>query len=91
MKFTAARLLESMESDREYQAVVLARRFDMSMAQINDMLCTLVEEGLVRMSTHSSRIIRFVRLPRAPRSRLSGYEWELQSVRSLAMLARTSR
>jgi len=56
-----------MESGREYQAGVLASRFDTSTAQINDMLCTLVEEGLVRMNSHSSRIIRFERLSFTPR------------------------
>jgi hypothetical protein len=91
MKLTAAKLLETMESDRGYQAGELARRFDTSTAQINAMLCTLVEEGLVRMSSHSSRIIRFVRLPRAPQSCTPSYEGSLQSVRSLAMQGRTSR
>jgi len=66
MTLTSARLLQTMESGREYQAGELAGRFDTSTAQINDMLCTLVEEGLVRMSSHSSRIIRFERLSFAP-------------------------
>ncbi|MEX3985928.1 hypothetical protein AB4Y45_44470 [Paraburkholderia sp. EG287A] len=91
MKLTAAKLLETMESDREYLAGELARRFDTSMAQMNDMLCTLVEEGLVHMSSHSSRIIRFVRLPRSLQSRSPGHEGSLQSVCSLAALTRTSR
>jgi hypothetical protein len=67
MKLTSASLLQTMESGREYQAGELARRFDTSTAQINNMLCTLVEEGLVRMSSHSSRIIRFERLSLMPR------------------------
>jgi hypothetical protein len=56
------KILEIMESSRECQSCELARRFDTSMAQINDVLCTLAEEGLVRMSNHSSRIIRLERL-----------------------------
>ncbi|WP_246089385.1 hypothetical protein [Paraburkholderia guartelaensis] len=66
MKLTSAKMLEIMESSREYLAGELARRFDTSMAQINDMLCTLAEEGLVRMSSHSSRIVRLERLSFAP-------------------------
>ena len=62
MKLTSAIMLEIMESSREYLAGELARRFDTSMAQINDMLCTLAEEGLVRMSSHSSPIVRLERL-----------------------------
>ena len=41
MKLTSAKMHEIMESSREYLAGELARRFDTSMAQINDMLCTL--------------------------------------------------
>ncbi|ACC76453.1 hypothetical protein C9I56_41460 [Paraburkholderia caribensis] len=67
MKLTSAKLIQTMELGRGYQAGELARRFDTSSAQINDMLCTLVEEGLVRMSSHSSRIICFERLSLAPR------------------------
>ena len=59
---TSAKMLEIMESSREYLAGELARRFDTSMAQINDMLCTLAEEGLACMSSHSSRIVRLERL-----------------------------
>ncbi|MFX1767795.1 hypothetical protein PWP93_35475 [Paraburkholderia sp. A1RI-2L] len=55
-------MLEIMESSRECQSGELARRFDTSTAQINGMLCTLLEEGLVRMSNHSARIIRLERL-----------------------------
>jgi hypothetical protein len=66
MKLTSAKMLEIMESSREYLAGELAWRFDTSMAQINDMLCTLAEEGLVRMSSHSSRIVRLERLSFAP-------------------------
>ena len=66
MKLSSAKLIQTMESGCEYEAGELARRFDTSTAQINDMLCTLVEEGLVRMSSHSSRIIRFARLSFAP-------------------------
>lgn len=57
-----------MESSREYLGGELARRFDTSTAQINDMLCTLAEEGLVRMSSHSSRIDRLERLSFAPQA-----------------------
>ena len=67
MKLISAKMLEIMESSREYLAGELARRFDTSMAQINDMLCTLAEEGLVRMSRHSSRIVRLERLSFASR------------------------
>ncbi|MFT0172283.1 hypothetical protein ACLKMY_25295 [Paraburkholderia mimosarum] len=63
MKLTSAKMLEIMESSREYLAGELARRFDTSIAQIHDMLCTFAEEGLVRMSSHSSRIVRLERLP----------------------------
>ncbi|WP_266232680.1 hypothetical protein [Paraburkholderia sp. CNPSo 3076] len=66
MKLTSARMLEIMESSREYLAGELAWRFDTSMAQINDMLCTLAEEGLVHMSSHSSRIVRLQRLSFVP-------------------------
>ncbi|MEM5402681.1 hypothetical protein [Paraburkholderia unamae] len=66
MKLNSARMLEIMESSREYLAGELARRFDASMAQINDMLCTLAEEGLVHMSSHSSRIVRLQRLSFVP-------------------------
>lgn len=68
MKLNSARMLEIMESSREYLAGELARRFDTSMVQINDMLCTLAEDGLVRMSSHSSRIVRLQRLSFAPRT-----------------------
>ncbi|MEX3968776.1 hypothetical protein AB4Y42_42820 [Paraburkholderia sp. EG286B] len=66
MKLNSARMLEIMESSREYMAGELAWRFDTSMAQINDMLCTFAEEGLVRMSCHSSRIVRLQRLSFVP-------------------------
>ena len=66
MKLTSARMLEIMESSREYMAGELAWRFDTSMAQIHDMLCTLAEEGLVHMSRHSSRIVRLQRLSFVP-------------------------
>ncbi|MEX3917442.1 hypothetical protein AB4Y43_14575 [Paraburkholderia sp. BR10872] len=68
MKLNSARMLEIMESSREYLAGELARRFDTSMVQINDMLCTLAEDGLVRMSSQSSRIVRLQRLSFAPRT-----------------------
>lgn len=75
------------------------------MAQINDVFCTLGEEGLVRMNNHSSRIIRLERLvsdtatraavstpPFAPQrhGRLRDYEASLLSEHSLAMLVRPS-
>ncbi|WP_254345468.1 hypothetical protein [Paraburkholderia sp. CNPSo 3274] len=66
MKLTSAKMLEIMESSREYLAGELARRFDTSMAQIHDMLCPLAEEGLVHMSSHSSRIVRLQRLSFVP-------------------------
>ncbi|CAM2162441.1 hypothetical protein PSAC2689_100321 [Paraburkholderia sacchari] len=56
------KMLEIMESSRECQSGELARRLDTSMAQINDVLRTLAEEGLVRMRHHSSRIICLERL-----------------------------
>ncbi|MGF6641628.1 hypothetical protein [Paraburkholderia sp. MM5477-R1] len=62
MKLTSGKLLRLMKPGRAYQAGELARRFDTSTAHVNDMLCTLVEDGLVRMNSHSSRIIRFERL-----------------------------
>ena len=62
MELISVRMLEIMESCREYLAGELAWRFDTSTAQINDMLCIPAEEGLVRMSRHSSRIVRLERL-----------------------------
>jgi hypothetical protein len=66
MKLTSGKLLRLMEPDREYCPSELAERFETSTARVNGMLCTLVEDGLVRMSSHSSRIIRFERLAFEP-------------------------
>ncbi|RKE23933.1 FeoC-like transcriptional regulator [Paraburkholderia sp. BL23I1N1] len=66
MKLTSGKLLRLMKPGRAYQAAELARHFDTSTAHVNDMLCTLVEDGLVRMNSHSSRIIRFERLSFRP-------------------------
>ncbi|REE06517.1 hypothetical protein B0G71_8195 [Paraburkholderia sp. BL27I4N3] len=66
MKLTSGKLLQLMKPGRAYQAHELAKRSDTSTAQVKDMLCTLVEDGLVRMNSHSSRIIRFERLSVLP-------------------------
>ncbi|MDR6412979.1 UNVERIFIED_ORG: hypothetical protein ABIC62_006440 [Burkholderia sp. 1595] len=116
MTLTSGKLLRFMEPGRAYEASELARRLDASAAQVNNiLLCTLVEDGLIRMSSHASRILRFERPPLAPdapsrshadtdiptsvasppvtrqlHGSLRGYDASLVSVRSLAMLARTS-
>lgn len=115
MTLTSGKLLRFMEPGRAYEASELARRLDASAAQVNDILCMLVEDGLIRMSSHASRILRFERPPLAPdapsrppadtdiptsvatppvtrrlHGSLRGYDASLVSVRSLAMLARTS-
>ncbi|RKE23922.1 hypothetical protein B0G76_8622 [Paraburkholderia sp. BL23I1N1] len=66
MKLTSGKLLDLMEAGRTYRASELAECFDTSTAQVNDMLCTLVEAGFVRMNSHSSRILRFERLSFEP-------------------------
>ena len=66
MKLTSESLLRLMESGKIYQANELAARFDASTAQVNDMLCTLVEDGLVRMNSQAGRILRFERLMFSP-------------------------
>ncbi|MDR6496279.1 hypothetical protein J2797_006206 [Paraburkholderia terricola] len=66
MKLTSGKLLGLMEPGRIYRASELAERFNMSTAQVNDILCTLVEAGFVRMNSHSSRILRFERLSFEP-------------------------
>ncbi|CAE6862565.1 hypothetical protein R69746_07896 [Paraburkholderia aspalathi] len=66
MKLTSGKLLRSMGPGRGYRAGELAAWFDTSTAQINDMLCTVVEDGLVRMNSHATRIIRFERLAFQP-------------------------
>lgn len=63
MNLTSERLLRVMDRGREYPPSELSARFGTSTALVKDMLCTLVEDGFVRMVSHSSRIIRFVRLP----------------------------
>lgn len=63
MNLTSERLLRAMDPGREYPPSELSARFGTSTALVKDMLCTLVEDGFVRMVSHSSRIIRFVRLP----------------------------
>ena len=74
MKLTLGKLLRSMDPGRKYCASQLAEWFDTSTAQMNDMLCMLVEDGLVRMSSHATGIILFERFAfqaaqRVPRSR----------------------
>ncbi|MDR6412191.1 UNVERIFIED_ORG: hypothetical protein ABIC62_005733 [Burkholderia sp. 1595] len=66
MKLTSGKLLRAMDPGHEYRASELAEWFDTSTAQVTDMLCTLVEDGLVRMSSHATRIIRFERLAFQP-------------------------
>ncbi|MGF6298142.1 hypothetical protein [Paraburkholderia sp. WC7.3d] len=66
MHLAAAKLLKTMELDREYQAGEVTRRFDTPMAAINGMLCALVEGGLVLVRSVPSRIIRVERLSFAP-------------------------
>lgn len=63
MNLTSERLLRAMDPGREYPPSELSARFGTSTELVKDMLCTLVEDGFVRMVSHSSRIIRFVRLP----------------------------
>jgi hypothetical protein len=66
MKLTSGSLLRVMEPGKTYQANELAARFDASTAQVNDMLCTLVEDGMVRMNSNIGRIPRFERLMFSP-------------------------
>jgi DNA-binding GntR family transcriptional regulator len=62
MKLTSEKLLRSMDLGRRYCIHELADRFDVPTSEVNDMLCMLAEDGLVRMNSHSTRIIRFERL-----------------------------
>lgn len=66
MKLTLGKLLQSLDPGSKYRASELTEWFDTSTAQMNDMLCTLVEDGLIRMSSHATRIIRFGRLAFQP-------------------------
>ncbi|WP_421380732.1 hypothetical protein ACOCG7_34415 (plasmid) [Paraburkholderia sp. DD10] len=66
MKLTSRSLLRLMEPGKTYQADELAAGLDASTAQVNDMLCMLVEDGMVRMNSHIGRILRFERLMYPP-------------------------
>jgi DNA-binding GntR family transcriptional regulator len=61
MKLTPTNLLSRMQAGCAYSATDLAQYFDEPTTVVRDMLCTLVEEGHVGMTSQSSRIIRFRR------------------------------
>jgi predicted ArsR family transcriptional regulator len=59
MKLTPTNLLSRMRRGHDYTATDLAERFSEPTTTVRDMLCTLVEEGRVEMSSKSSRMMRF--------------------------------
>jgi DNA-binding IclR family transcriptional regulator len=62
MELTVLMMLSSMEAARAYTLTELAEQFGTSAAEVREMLCQLVEEGKVRMSSDASRTIWFERL-----------------------------
>jgi DNA-binding GntR family transcriptional regulator len=61
MKPVPRELLGAMVPGTRYRASELAESLGISTLQMHEMLCMLVEAGLVRVSSQSSRIVRFER------------------------------
>ncbi|WP_321936332.1 hypothetical protein [Paraburkholderia sp. J8-2] len=61
MDLCAGDLLQAMEHGRVYQAVELAKSLGSSTVQVDELLCALVEDGLVRVISVSAHRIVFER------------------------------
>jgi hypothetical protein len=61
MRLTQKTLLSHMQRGRDYTPTHLAHQFDEPTKAVRDMLCTLVENGYVVLSSHSPRMMQFRR------------------------------
>ena len=62
MELTTSSLLDAMEKGRVYCVDELAKHIGSSTIQVNEMLCTLVQDGFVCVSNNSQRCFYFERL-----------------------------
>lgn len=62
MELTTRELLQAMELGHLYQVAELAKCLGSSMIQVHEMLCELVADGYVRVSSDSPRCFCFERL-----------------------------
>jgi hypothetical protein len=116
MKLTQKALLAIMRRGQDYTSAYLSEYFLEPISAIDAMLCTLAEQGQVRMSSTSRSVMQFRRTDVSPPAgvdpqrraepsvptvatfpvtrtfsgNLSGYDAQLSSQRSLAMLTRRS-
>lgn len=84
MRLTSGNLLDRMRYNLDYHPTYLAQRFNVTTAVVRDMLCMLVEEGRVEMTSKDRSVIKFRRVKAQPHDTARTSDQETLSDTSVA-------